>query len=301
MSRAPHIYVVGQTASGKTGFSLELSEKLGLEILNTDSLLFYKDLSIGTAKPSQAELKKVKHHLIDICEVGEELTASNYEKKAEDILKKSACPMLCVGGSGFYIKALDVGLLPLPETDLNIKSQVEKIEDPVADLKDKDKVILNKISENDLYRVRRALEVFYQTGKPLSKWQEEFTPKPFAKKLAFEIERPELKKRIEMRADQMLKEGLVEEVESLLKKNPEAKNWKPLHSVGYEQVLHFLEGQYDSLEKMKEDIVIRTMQLSKRQKTWFKKDKTVTWFDLKDHQKAKDFVIKSFEEHSWRA
>ena len=300
MSRAPHIYVVGQTASGKTSFALELSEKLDLEILNTDSLLFYKDLSIGTAKPSQAELKKVKHHLIDICEVGEELTASNYEKRADDILRASLIPMLCVGGSGFYIKALDVGLLPLPETDLNIKAQVEKIEDPVADLKTKDAQILQKISENDIYRVRRALEVFYQTGKPLSKWQEEFNPEPYAKKMAFEVERSELKKRIEMRADQMLKEGLIDEVESLLKMNPEAESWKPLHSVGYEQVLQFLEGQYDSVKKMKEDIVTRTMQLSKRQKTWFKKDKTVTWFELKDYKKAKNFVEQSFEEHSWR-
>ena len=299
--RTPHIYIVGQTASGKTGLSLELCEELDLEILNTDSLLFYKDLSIGTAKPSINELKKVRHHLVDVCELGEELTASAYEKKASQVLENAENPMLCVGGSGFYIKALDVGLLPLPETDLKIKAKVEEIKDPVADLKEKDIKIFDKVSENDIYRVRRALEVFYQTGKPLSKWQEDFDPQPIAKKIAFEIERSDLRDRVKERTDEMVKMGLIDEVESLLKKHPEAQNWKPLHSVGYEQVLSFLAGGYKSIEDMKEDVVVRTMQLSKRQKTWFKKDETVTWFQLKDCKKAKDFVKQSFEENSWRA
>lgn len=303
--RSPHVYIVGQTASGKTGFALDFIEdhanELDLEIINTDSLLFYKDLNIGTAKPSREELEQVKHHFVDICEVGEELTASAYEKKASKVLEDSKKSFLCVGGSGFYIKALDSGLLPLPETDAKIKAEVLDIPDPVGELKKVDPDFFEKISENDLYRVGRALEVYKQTGKPLTQWQKEFDSKPRAQKIAFEWDRSVLHERIKLRAEQMLKLGFVGEVEELLKNDPEVlKNWKPFSSVGYVQVTQYLKGEIKTLPDLKEEMVLRTMQLSKRQKTWFKKDASVTWFDSKDVGKAKVFLKAVFRENLWR-
>jgi len=301
-TRSPHLYIVGQTASGKTGFSLDVAEKLGLEIINTDSLLFYKDLRIGTAKPSAEELSRVNHHFIDVCDVGEELTASAYEKEAGHLLDKSEKSFLCVGGSGFYIKALDSGLLPLPETDLKIKAEVLELSDPVAELKKVDPLFFDKISENDLYRVGRALEVYKQTGKPLTQWQTEFSARPLAKKIAFDWERSKLKERISQRADLMLKEGFVDEVRDLLKhKQKVLDSWKPISSVGYLQVVQYLNGEIKTLSDLREEIVLRTMQLSKRQKTWFKKDQTVTWFESGDYKKAADFIKAAFEENQWRA
>jgi len=300
--RAPHVYVVGQTASGKTRFSLDFAEDFGLEIINTDSLLFYRDLNIGTAKPSREELALVKHHFVDVCDIGEELTASRFEKLASKTLEDTNKKFLCVGGSGFYIKALDLGLLPLPDTDPKIKAQVLEISDPASELKKVDPNFFDKISPNDLYRVGRALEVYRQTGKPLTLWQKEFNPKPVAKKIAFDWDRSELHKRIKLRTKQMLNLGFVGEVEALLRDNPNIlKNWKPISSVGYLQVVQYLNGVIKTLSDLEDEIVLRTVQLSKRQKTWFKKDETVTWFKADDFDKAKDFLKTAFEENLWKA
>lgn len=296
--KAPHIYVVGQTASGKTSFSISLAEKLGLEIINTDSLLFYKGLDIGTAKPSKIEQEKIVHHLIDVSAIGEEYTAARYEQEITPLLNKEKRSYLCVGGSGFYIKAVDVGLLPLPETDSKVKAEVLGIKDPVAMLKKVDPLTLEKISENDLYRVNRALEVYLQTGKPLSDWKSEFNPKPYAKKIAFEFEREDLLKRVKKRTEKMIDEGLIEETQKVLRLTD--ASWKPLQSIGYKQVIEYLNGDIKSLEEMKDLIITRTMQLAKRQKTWFKADSSVKWFSYSNYDKALEYAENLFKENQWR-
>ncbi len=295
---SPHVYIVGQTASGKTGLSIDLCDELGYAILNTDSLLFYKGLDIGTAKPSTEELSRVKHHLIDVCDPGEEYTAATYLENAKAVLKTEGKKFLCVGGSGFYINALDVGLLPLPKTDPEIRELVLTIENPVEELEKVDPEIFNKISKNDLYRVGRALEVFKQTGKPLSQWQKEYTPKPFAKKMAFDLDRGFLRERITERARIMVKEGIVDEAKTLIDQG--FGDWKPLHSVGYAQALKYLSGELKTEDDMVEEMVHKTMQLSKRQKTWFRKDKSVTWFDFSEKKKAKEFIKNCLEEDLWK-
>lgn len=296
--KTPHVYIVGQTASGKSSFAFELAQDLDLEILNTDSLLFYKGLDIGTAKPSLKERSLVKHYMIDLCEIGEDLSAADYARKARPILEEGSKKVLCVGGSGFYINALDVGLLPLPHTDPLVKAEVLKIENPVQLLKEQDLEIFNKISENDLYRVRRALEVFMQTGKPLSQWQKEFSPKPFAKKIAFFVAKEELLKRVSRRCEEMLKSGFLEEVEAALKQAP--TKWRPLFSVGYKESVLYLTGKIQSKEELKNEIIKKTMQLAKKQKTWFRKDKSVIWFDFKNRAAAKEKVKIFLEEDLWR-
>ncbi len=296
--KAPHIYIVGQTASGKTGFALDLAKEVNAEIINTDSLLFYKHLDIGTAKPSKAELKKVKHHIVDVAEIGEEYSAATYEAEVIPLLKESNKNYLCVGGSGFYIKSIDVGLLPLPETDASIKEEVLSMKDPIKLLKEVDPETLEKISENDLYRVNRALEVFKQTGKPLSIWKKEFDPKPYAKKIAFFFEREELLKRVKERTKIMLKSGLIDETKKVL--DVAGENWKPLQSIGYKQVLEYLSGDIPSLNELEDLIVTRTMQLAKRQKTWFKADSSVKWFDSSQREEALIYAKELFKENRWR-
>ena len=300
--RVPHIYVVGQTASGKTGLSLKLSKDLDLEILNTDSLMFYRDLNIGTAKPSKMELSLCPHHMVDICEVGEDINASDYVKQASKILESSKKNILCVGGSGFYIDALDKGLLPFPQTDPRLVDEVFAIKDPIQKLEEVDLETFNSISREDLYRVRRALQVYYQTGKPLSVWKKENDLKPFARKIAFYLEKDLLLKRVRLRTEAMFKnDSLIEELKEILKK-PKAENWKPLRSLGYKQTRDYLNGHYDSKEDLKEDIVVKTMQLAKRQKTWFKKDHKVKWFDYDyDYKQIRDYVLKLWETEQWRA
>lgn len=292
---------MGQTASGKTGLSLKLCEDLKAEILNTDSLMFYKDLNIGTAKPSVDELESVPHHMVNICEVGEDINAADYANKADQILRSSDKSFFCVGGSGFYIDALDKGLLPLPQTDPKVVEQVSRIEDPVQKLEDVDSKTLKTIAKEDLYRVKRALQIYYQTGKPLSVWKEENKLTPYAKKIALHLERDELLKRVRLRVEKMFEnDGLIEELKEALEK-PNSKNWRPLGSVGYKQTLDFLQGLYSSKEELKEDIVVKTMQLAKRQKTWFKKDENIKWFDYnEDYKKIKDYVLELWETKTWR-
>jgi tRNA dimethylallyltransferase len=301
LEKSPHFYIVGQTASGKTSLSLKLAEDLKAEILNTDSLLFYKNLNIGTAKPTPSELSRVAHHMVNICDIGEDMNASDYAIKAEKILKQENKFFFCVGGSGFYIDALDKGLLPLPETDPAVVKKVSAINNPVQMLEEVDSKTLESIAKEDLYRVKRALQVYIQTGKPLSLWKKENRLKPFAKKIALNIEKDELLKRVKLRVDEMfVNQGLLEEVEEILKDH-RSKNWRPLGSVGYKQCLDYLNGDYKSLDELKEDIVTKTMQLAKRQKTWFKKDKNLKWFEYNcDYKEIRDYVLKLWESDQWR-
>ena len=297
--RVPHIYIVGQTASGKTARALELATFFKTEILNADSLMFYKDLSVGTAKPTKEELLSVRHHMVDLCAVGEDINAADYAKQASKILEESDKNILCVGGSGFYIDALDKGLLPLPKTQKSLVEEVNQVEDPVGELLKHDPESLKVIAKEDLYRVKRALQVFYQTGKPLSQWKSENKLNSYTKKIAFHWERGDLLKKVTLRTKKML-EGLLEETQMVLK-NPQSTHWRPLKSVGYKEACDFLEGFIETKAKLEEQIIIKTMQLAKRQKTWFKKDKSVKWFSQKeDFSVIRDYTEQLWEMDQWR-
>jgi tRNA dimethylallyltransferase len=308
------LFIVGPTASGKSSFSIQLSQKLNLPIVNCDSLQFYSDLRIGTAYPSELDFKQAPHLLFGIAKAGDYFSAGEFirqfsklrleqnqktspaingeQKNSEakpkhDInqggFKDPYASFLIVGGSGFYIKALETGMEDIEVFTDEMKHKVSFLQDwtevKKADhLKEIDPKVFEYIHVNDHYRIQRALEVYYSQGLKMSeinlqsKIQKHQTSHV---KLGLYLERSELLKRVDTRVVQMLSMGLIEEVQNLLKLG--LKDWKPLQSVGYKEVMMYLEGLLPK-EQLKDLIVQNTMYLAKRQMTWFRADQKVSWF-----------------------
>lgn len=291
------ITIFGPTASGKTSTSIKLADyiiskkQLPAEIVNFDSLLFYKELNIGTAKPSMDERMGIEHHLIDIASAHSPINASDYvklaEDKIEDLHKRSIIPIL-VGGSGFYLRALIKGMYQSAQQDQHIKDKVEillqsggisgireflRINDPKS---------LDQLHENDIYRNCRAVEFFLLTGNQISQARQEMEDKnPYdlsancqhdwdcfhinldiTKEYHFPI--------ILQRTREMLRQGLIDEVKGLLSTGFNGKE-KPLQSIGYKETQDFLCNKITSQDELIERISIATRQLAKSQRTWFKK------------------------------
>ncbi|MCY4321945.1 MAG: tRNA (adenosine(37)-N6)-dimethylallyltransferase MiaA [Bdellovibrionaceae bacterium] len=289
-------FIVGVTAVGKTDWALELAKlihsnkKISTGILNADSIQIYKDLNIGSAKPDKSCYPDINFYLFDELSAPQIGTAGFFRDKSLKILHKKLPKekIFIVGGSGFYLQALEKGMYPI-ESENRI-SQSKKISNiNKLNLKDKKKLyqILEKkdpltaknISPNDSYRIQRALYLINKEDKKLSQIKKDFKKQtlPWSyRKIGLKIPKEQLLKRVKQRTQSMLKKGLIEETESLIKKG--LKNWKPLSSIGYNEVLLYLDGQIkkEDLESM---IVAKTMKLAKKQTTWFKKDTTIQWFD----------------------
>lgn len=285
-STLPVISIMGPTASGKTGLSIELAKRIPSEIISVDSALIYKDMDIGTAKPDEEEQSGIPHHLIDIRTPEQTYSVSEFVADCVSIIKqiqdRGKVPIL-VGGTMMYFNALIKGLSDLPATDEDVRQNVKAL------INDKGLAHVHslmsqadpdagaRIHSNDLQRTSRAYEVFLATGKPLTFWQNQKKPGYSGKIHQFSImpeDRAILHERIAMRFDLMLKNGFIEEVELLLKNynlNPEMPS---LRSVGYRQVYDFLEGNL-TREGMQDRGVIATRQLAKRQVTWLR-----GWSDL---------------------
>ena len=334
------IFIVGPTASGKSQRAIEWASEWAsewaIEIVNCDSLQFYKDLKKGTAYPTLSDFKAVKHHLFGVVSLGTRFTAGEFVRSFKDLRQEfKDQKFLCVGGSGFYIKALETGLYDLtpsssvpkdfhsslfhsslPHSSLlhnSLSSEVQpstqeseskvqnrdfRIEEMSRSekydvLKEVDPEILKTIHPHDDYRLGRALEMFFTSGIQPSVLKSKggiYSLQPPRPKLGLYLSREELKRRISTRVDQMIRGGLIEEVEAILQKLKE-KNlslaWKPLQSVGYKQTLMFLNGDL-SREELKSTIIQSTLHLAKRQMTWFRSDKSVLWFHaLKEVEKAR--------------
>lgn len=286
------IVISGPTASGKTDISIELAEKFGGEIVNFDSLLLYKEIDIGTAKPTLDEQKRVPHHMVDVCSISSPLNAADYARMSIPLIEKLLSEkkmVYLVGGSGFYLQAVLKGMYDSPTTPKEI---TEKSDDlyknegitPFLDfLKEHDPASFERYHENDHYRVRRAVEHFWNTGRTLSderaRKDEENKTLQGTKHdwdvfhIYLNIPRDEHACIIENRTKKMLKSGLIEEVRDLLK-NGFSGEEKPLKSIGYKETIEFIEGKIKSLEELQDQVVIHTRQLAKSQRTWFQKDKT---------------------------
>lgn len=286
----PVIFVVGSTASGKSEWGLRMAQRHGGVIVNCDSVQVYQKLDIGSAKASLEERALVPHYLIDYVSPPNEMTAGMYSNDFFELMKAlpEGKPVFVVGGTGFYFMAIEKGMYPVTHVPEEVKKQVEAelAEDGGAErlhkeLLEKDPEYGAKIHLSDRYRIGRGIELIRTQGRSVTEIQKEFetqkAPFPYPLlKIGPHWERETLRGRIAERTRKMLQAGLVEEVKGLLDEG--LRNWAPMSSVGYRETIQYLDGEI-SLEQLSELISVNTGQLAKRQRTWFQRDKEISWFD----------------------
>jgi tRNA dimethylallyltransferase len=275
----PLIVICGATATGKSGLALQLAQRLEGQILSADSRQIYRELDIGTAKPSQKEQALVPHHLLDICEPIATLTLAQYQEKAQLLIYSLPSPLLLVGGTGLYLKSIVKGLkIPRVSPHPLLREQLQALgqKSCYQMLSQVDPVAVTKIHANDEIRTLRALEVFYVTGQPISEQQGENPPNYPILQIGLDGDAIALQKRIENRVYQMIEMGLVAEVSTLIEKY----GWDLplLNTLGYAEIKAHLLDKY-SLEDAIAEIIIHTRQFAKRQRTWFRAYPEIQWFD----------------------
>jgi tRNA dimethylallyltransferase len=277
------IFLMGPTASGKTGAAVDLISKLPVEIISVDSALVFKDMDIGTAKPDAATLVKAPHRLIDIIEPTSAYSAANFRTDAlrlmTDITARGKIPLL-VGGTMLYFKALQEGLSGLPEANPELRARLDARAAFVGwpamhqKLALVDPMTAARLEPNDMQRIQRALEVFEITGEAMStlyaKQTNEVLPYKLLKIALVPSDRKVLHDRIAIRFEQMLKDGFVDEVKRLIAKYPSlTPQSTSMRCVGYRQALEHLAGEYD-LAELRDRGIFATRQLAKRQLTWLR-------------------------------
>ena len=284
------VFILGPTASGKTSLSVELAKKLNGEIVGADSVQIYKDLVIGSAAPTEAEMGGIPHHLIGIRDLKYEISAGIYISEALPIIEKiekSGKTPIVVGGTNFYVDALINGLSPVPAADEETMRLWEEKFSPVsteelfAELQKTDPEWAENISSpNDRQRIKRGLFVAKTTDKTLSEWNRMARINAYQGKfIAFgiDMERVELYERINLRTKTMLESGLIEEVRKINKKGFDSSNCKALASIGYIETERYLKGEIASIEELSELIAQNTRHLAKRQLTWLRNRVYVVW------------------------
>ena len=278
------IVIAGPTGVGKTDISIKLAKELNADIISADSAQVYKFLNIGTAKIKEEEMEGIKHYMIDVVEPNNKFSVGDYEKKVSEILKekeKENKNIILVGGTGLYIDAITDGLSILPSADFELRKNLNKFsnQELFLKLKNLDEEAAKTIHENNRVRLERALEVCILTGEKFSVLSKKNKKNNnyFFKKFALERNRENLYEKINNRVDQMIEEGLVDEVKKLYQKYGE--DFKKLNIIGYKEIIDFLDEK-NSLERAIYLIKLNTRHYSKRQFTWFKNDKNYTWFDL---------------------
>ncbi len=283
------IVICGPTASGKTGLSIELAKKVNGEIVSCDSMQIYKDMTIGTAKPTVEEMQGIKHYLIDCVSPEQRFSVADYKKEAtnaiKEILAKGKVPIV-VGGTGLYLEALIYGIeYEEIEVDLDYRAHLDKIVEEKGlqylyeEAEKIDVDAAKKISPNDKKRIYRILEIYKATRKTKTQLEKESRSKgPDFDYILFGInmDRDKLYERIDKRVDIMIENGLIEEVETLLKKYDKFPT--AMQGLGYKEVIEYLEGNL-SKDEMIDKIKMMTRRYAKRQLTWFRKYENITWLD----------------------
>jgi tRNA dimethylallyltransferase len=277
-------FIVGPTAAGKSSIALQIAEQLGAEIVNADSRQIYRGMDIGTAKPRDEELRRVPHHLINIRDPDEPLDVAEFCILARAAIAQIAGrgrPVLVVGGSGLYLRAIRSGIFAGPPASGEIRARLAALAGQhgvgylFQRLADVDPEAAAKIEPNDLKRIVRALEVYQQTGLPISEHQRRhlFCDRPFETlTVGLTLAREELYTTIERRFDEMIKQGLVTEVRMLLAKGYQL----PLSTIGYREISGYVRGEIelpDAIARAKR----ASRQLAKRQLTWFRADPEIIW------------------------
>jgi len=275
----------GPTGSGKSELAVRIAEKIGAEIVNADSMQVYRGMDVGTAKPTAEALARARHHLLDIVSPDQSFTASDFRREAAaaiadiDARGKRA---IVVGGTGLYIRALLSGLVDSPTGDPELRLQFAWVagEELLRRLVLVDPETASRLHANDRVRLIRALEVFSQTGRPISAFRSEhaFSATYYnSLKFAIKVERPELYRRIDCRVEQMLEDGLVAEVGSLLASGY-SREFKAMRSIGYKEISAHLAGEI-TLEEAVSLIKRDTRRYAKRQMTWFGKENDIYWLE----------------------
>ncbi len=297
MPAKKHLIVLGgPTAIGKTGFAIRLANYFGIEIISADSRQFYREMNIGTAKPSAEELAQAPHHFINNLSVEDTYSVGDYEREVlillEQLLEGYDAAIL-VGGSGLFIRGVCEGLDEFPDVPTKIKNKVlqEYKEKGIESLQKKllrfDEAYYKKVDLNNPHRLIRALSVMEASGQPFSSFLNRSPQKrPFEPiYIALEMEREKLYKRINQRVDQMLEKGLLEEAEQLYPQ----RHLNALQTVGYEELFDYFEGK-TTLEKAIDLIKRNSRRYAKRQMTWLRKRKHWNRFSVNNSEAIIAFV-----------
>jgi tRNA dimethylallyltransferase len=329
------ILILGTTASGKGQLAFDLAEALGGEIISIDSMKVYRRMDIGTAKPPKEARQRIKYHLIDIVEPSDSFSVAAFLDAATiaiEQIKSRNKPIIAVGGTALYIKALLYGLFEGPGTDEQLRSELrrraetEGLSGLYRELTEVDPVTAQKIHQNDAKRIVRALEVYELTGEPISSFQKQWgqdreqktegrrqkaedgrqkTEDRRQKKHNWSIiglrrEKTEENKRINARVKKMIADGLVDEVKSLLAPDKGIRGQaeeKPLSkqarcAIGYAEIIEHLSGQ-KTLEEAVELIKKNTRRLAKSQRTWFRTFKNVNWLDIQPEESPEEILSRA--------
>ncbi len=289
MTKPKVIVICGPTASGKTALSIELAKKINGEIVSCDSMQIYKDMDIGTAKPTIEEMQGIKHYMLDFVSPDERYSVADYKKQAKqairEIIEKGKVPIV-VGGTGLYVDSLiyeieyqDIKFDEKYRKQLEERSEKEGLEVLYNEAKKIDPEAITKISQNDKKRILRILEIYNATGKNKTEQEKESRKNEVEfdyKVYAISWDREKLYDRISQRVDIMIDQGLIEEVQKIYSKYNKFPT--AMQGLGYKEVLEYLEGKCNKQE-MIDKIKQETRRYAKRQLTWFRKNKQTIWLD----------------------
>jgi len=291
MEKKPLVVIVGPTAVGKTRLSIELAKALDGEIVSADSMQIYRYMDIGTAKPTLEERQGITHHMMDIIDPDQEFSVAEYQRLAtraiDDIHSRNKLPIV-VGGTGLYVKSL---LYPMNFTDACYDPEFRKELQHQAEtmgkeylhrkLQDVDPKTAARLHPNDVRRVIRALEVFHLTGKPMSEYNQGLEKMDYKYNVAMIVltmDRAKLYERINQRVDEMMENGLLDEVKQMVSKGY-TKDMISMQGLGYKELMEYLQGNV-SLEDAIYILKRETRRYAKRQLTWFRAQKDVVWVDV---------------------
>ncbi len=298
--------LIGCTAVGKTELSFRLAERQDAEIVSVDSMQVYRRMDIGTAKPTPAERRRVRHHLIDVVEPSESFSVAEFVERADaavaDIHARGKA-VWAVGGTALYVKALTEGLFEGPNADAEFRRGFRRRLAEVgpqalhAELAEVDARAAERIHPNDARRIERALEVYHLTGKPISELQQQWDQgeaRYDCRLFLLRREREDLNHRINRRVKEMFEQGLVEETRRLLAE-PEPLSGQARQALGYAEVIDHLSGGPD-LEKTIELVKIHTRRFAKNQRTWFRSFRDCRPIDLSPDTDVDDVVERILQE-----
>ena len=301
-NKAKVIVICGPTASGKTALSIEVAKKINGEIISCDSMQIYKDMNIGTAKPTKEEMGEIKHYLIDYVLPTERYSVAEYKKDAKkaikEVIEKGKTPII-VGGTGLYVDSL-IYEIEYPEIkfDEEYRKKLEKeveeegLEKLYEKAKKIDPIAIQKISKTDKKRILRVLEIYHATGK--TKTEQEIISRQKEPEYDYKVygllwDRQKLYDRINLRVDIMIEQGLIEEVKTILKKYSEFPT--AMQGLGYKEVVQYLNKEITK-EEMIEKIKQETRRYAKRQMTWFRKNKQTIWLNAEDKQNNINIILE---------